>query len=171
VGNPNYAEKFGTYLPYGVDEELYFPSNLKPKNDAIIIGSPFKQRIEFAQKTGIQLVTNVFRENYRREIQNCKIHVHNHASGGKGLLVMRIWETMSCRVMLLTEEDSTLSRHFISGIHCVTYSSPEDCKEKIEYYIKHDTERERIATAGYNEIIKNHTALCRARKILSDFDG
>lgn len=56
------------------------------------------------------------------------------------------------------------------GTHFVTYDdSLEDAKDKMRYYIKHDTAREKIAMAGYTHFINNHTYKHRLDKILKDF--
>jgi spore maturation protein CgeB len=39
--------------------------------------------------------------------------------------------------------------------------------EKAKYYLEHDEEREKIARAGYDEFINNHTYKHRVEKILS----
>jgi spore maturation protein CgeB len=38
---------------------------------------------------------------------------------------------------------------FTRGVHLEWYHSQEECLELIDYYLKHDTERRRIARQGY----------------------
>jgi len=40
--------------------------------------------------------------------------------------------------------------------------------EKARYYIAHDEEREKIAQAGCEEVLKNHTIDCRVNVMLSE---
>ena len=39
------------------------------------------------------------------------------------------------------------------------------CQAKIDYYLKNEEERERIARNGYEKVRKNHTFLSRAREL------
>jgi spore maturation protein CgeB len=38
---------------------------------------------------------------------------------------------------------------FSKGVHLDWYQSPEECLELIDYYLKHEDQRKRIARAGY----------------------
>jgi spore maturation protein CgeB len=68
---------------------------------------------------------------------------------------------------LLTDKiKNGLEELFIDGKHLVTYQSLSDLMEKIEYYLKADEEREKIATRGQKEVRKKHTYCHRAESIL-----
>ena len=59
----------------------------------------------------------------------------------------------------------------LDGTHFVTYDeSLEDAEKKIEYYLKHDDERKRIAQAGYEYFLRHHTYYHRINKIISDLN-
>ena len=62
---------------------------------------------------------------------------------------MRVPEVLGTRSFLLTEDIPTLHELYQDGVHLVTYKSLEDAVEKAKYYIEHDEEREKIASAGY----------------------
>ena len=79
---------------------------------------------------------------------------------------MRIFETLSTGSFLLTNWIPTLEELFEDGKHLVTYKTPDEMVEKAHYYIKHDREREKIAKAGYQQFIHNHTYEHRVQKIL-----
>ena len=58
----------------------------------------------------------------------------------------------------------------IDGVHFVTYDdSWNDLKNKIDYYLKNEDEREKIAKQGYELFINNHTYVHRLNKIFKDF--
>lgn len=155
-----------TYLPYAADPEL-FPLGRSVKRGAGIVGSSFPQRVEFAEKAHIRIISGKFREEYVKEIQNLAIHVHHFASGGDGMLVMRIFETMATGTMLLTEADPTLDLHFQDKKHLATYRSPEECRALVKRYLeKKRNQMIRIATTGHQEVIAKHTYKNRAQTIL-----
>lgn len=61
---------------------------------------------------------------------------------------MRLFEATGGGSLLLTEDIPGIVRYFEPGQEVITYTSPADVVEKINYYLAHDSERERIATAG-----------------------
>lgn len=79
---------------------------------------------------------------------------------------MRVFEVLGCRTLLLTENIPTIHELFKDGVHLVTYNSIDDAIEKAKYYIEHDEERERIAEAGYQEVITKHTYKHRVDEVL-----
>ena len=70
---------------------------------------------------------------------------------------MRLFETMATGSFLLTDRIPTIEELFTDGKHLVLYDSLDDMVDKARYYLEHDSEREKIALAGYEEVIKNHT--------------
>ena|SRR3972149_3366901 len=83
-------------------------------------------------------------------------------------LNMRTFECMATGSFLLTSWNSTIEEFFKDGVHCAIYHSEEDMIEKARYYIAHDEEREKIAQAGCEEVLKNHTIDCRVNVMLSE---
>ena len=57
----------------------------------------------------------------------------------------------------LVEYMEELEEFFEIGKEIVCYSGPEDLVEKVQYYLKHDTEREKIRQAGYERSLRDHT--------------
>jgi glycosyltransferase involved in cell wall biosynthesis len=79
---------------------------------------------------------------------------------------MRVFETLGAGSFLLTNYLPTLGELFEDGKHLVTYNSYNDMIEKAKYYLEHDEEREKIAEAGYQEVINKHTYQHRIDKIM-----
>ncbi len=80
---------------------------------------------------------------------------------------MRCFETLSTKSFLLTNWIPTLEELFEDGKHLVTYKTLDEAVEKAKYYLAHDSEREAIAQAGFNEVRQKHTFVHRARQILN----
>lgn len=80
---------------------------------------------------------------------------------------MRIFEILSCGAMLITSriKQNGLEELFEEGRHFKAYETAEELTALIEYYLKHDEEREKIALAGYEEAINKHTYKNRLKKI------
>lgn len=165
VANPNYRRE-AQYLPYGVDETLFHPGI--QRNDAAIVGTPFPERVEFAARAGVEVIQGLYGAAYAEFVRSLKVHVHHHDSGGEGLLVSRIWETMASGVCLLTEDSLSIRRHFQPGVNVEVYDSPWDCKRKLDGLLNDNERRQNIARNGYSEVLRRHTWTCRARRIIAD---
>ena len=79
---------------------------------------------------------------------------------------MRCFEAMSTKSLLLTNWLPTLGDLFEDGKHLVTYKTMDEAIDKAKYYIEHDSEREAIAQAGFDEVRAKHTFVHRARQVL-----
>lgn len=167
IANKNFVDQIprATYLPYAVDESLFFPVQVKREGVAII-GTAFPPRVDFAERAGVELKTNIFNFAYVEALRRLKIHVHYLASGGKGLIVCRPFETMGCGTMLLAEKCDSLGELFVDGKHFVSFVDAADCRQKVDYYLSHEEERETIAKAGFEETITKHSYIARAKTIL-----
>ncbi len=82
---------------------------------------------------------------------------------------MRNFEVMATGSFLLTNWIPTIEDLFEDGKHLVLYRNEEEMIEKTRYYLAHDDEREKIAAAGYEEVMKNHTIQNRVDTILAEF--
>jgi spore maturation protein CgeB len=61
----------------------------------------------------------------------------------------RTWYTLGCGGFLLTAYCPCLEELFGRGQELDWFESLDECCEKIEYYLAHDDERQKIAAAGY----------------------
>jgi spore maturation protein CgeB len=72
----------------------------------------------------------------------------------------RIFDCKASGAFLLTDKRQLNSEYFVTegeNREFVEYTSLAHCKRLIDYYVTHDEERERIALAGREKVMKNHT--------------
>jgi spore maturation protein CgeB len=69
----------------------------------------------------------------------------------------RTFEISGCGVLQLTDVREDLPNFYIPGEEIVTYSSPEELKYKIDYYLRHEEERQQIALRGLIRTLREHT--------------
>jgi spore maturation protein CgeB len=162
------AVKGSHYLPYAADIDNFYSSGMATDRPKFIgmVGHDFGPRAEFCKEVNIELISNVYRKAYSSTLRDFTINVHNHASGGNGLLVMRIWEVLASGSLLFTENDNTLLQHFIPGEHLVTYGGIEDFNDKLEWLAINPNEIDRIALNGYNLLKNKHTYEHRCKMLL-----
>lgn len=63
-------------------------------------------------------------------------------------ITIRTWYSLGCGGFLLTNYLSGMETMFSKGVHLEWYHSPEECLEIIDYYLKHEDQRKRIAQKG-----------------------
>jgi len=69
----------------------------------------------------------------------------------------RHFEISACGACQLSCYVEDLERVLNIGQEIIIYSSPTDIIEKIQYYLKHDEERNVITQQGYERVMKDHT--------------
>ncbi|MGB8643942.1 MAG: glycosyltransferase [Anaerolineae bacterium] len=83
------------------------------------------------------------------------------------ILNMRIFEAPPCGALLLTKRaDNGQNDLFREGEHFDTFETLDELEHKVEYYLAHPEERERIARAGQAWALSHHTYAQRAQQIL-----
>ena len=75
-------------------------------------------------------------------------------SDGLGGQNLRLFDVPACGAFLLTEYSEELSEHYRLGVEIETFKTPDELRDKVDYYLKHPVERERIAKLGYERVLK-----------------
>jgi hypothetical protein len=102
-----------------------------------------------------------------------KIVVNRHINVARNVANnMRMFEATGMGALLITEDRPNLKDFFIPGREIVTYKNSGDLIEKVKYYLAHNSERAKIATAGQKRTLKDHTYKQRMKdldRILKDY--
>lgn len=69
----------------------------------------------------------------------------------------RTFEINACATLQLTDIRPDLIALYEPGTSIETYTTPEECVEKIDYYLRHEEERLRLALNGYAATRRVHT--------------
>lgn len=97
----------------------------------------------------VKINHNTFQEDYVLAL-NCSKIVFNRSI--KGEMNMRAFEIPACGSLLFMEEENLEIGDFLTdGKECILYNN-DNLEELIDYYLKHEEERKRIASAGYIKI-------------------
>lgn len=78
----------------------------------------------------------------------------------------RTFEISACATLQLTDIRDDLALYYTPGVEIVTYSSPQEMIEKIEYYLTHEDERREIALRGMARTRREHTYTHRLNVML-----
>lgn len=101
-----------------------------------------------------------------------KINLNLHSSINPETLVTggdfvnpRTFELAACRAFQLVDERTLLPELF-NADELATFSSMDDLKEKIDYYLSHEDERMALARRGQERVLKDHTYQQRMASLL-----
>ncbi len=103
-------------------------------------------------------------------LSQSKITFNSHGDIAKGYAVnMRMFEATGTGALLITELTDDIHHFFEPGKEIVCYTSIDDAIEKIQYYLKNEKKREKIALAGQKRTLNNYTYEHLASKYVDIF--
>ena len=81
----------------------------------------------------------------------------------------RLFDALACGTFIISDEIE--SAHTVFEDTVITYNDADDLNDKIEYYLTHDEEREKISKKGQEIVLKNHTFDNRVETIIDCLRG
>ncbi len=84
---------------------------------------------------------------------------------------MRTLEIPACGGFMLHERSDEVLELFEEGKDVACFSTPQELKEKINYYLNHEEERMQMAKTAYRKVGSQNTFLCRAKRILEIYEA
>ena len=179
------------YLPFGIAPSA-FQATLRSEDqerytcDVCFAGAPYPERVELLQgiaQMGVSLkifgwegwlktplapfyhgalTTEELAKLYRTARISLNTNLWPVNSGAN----VRTFEIPASRGFQICDAQDDLPNLFIPGKEIVVFSDFADLKEKITYYLQHTQERDAIAEAGFQRVIRDHTFDQRAAHIL-----
>ena len=114
-------------------------------------------------------------EEAARILSRCKIGFHHSNRGwwkkpGDYPPAMRVFEVMAAGRLLVCDRFRLNGLKLVEGQHYVAFKARDyqAFRRLVRHYVEHDEERERIAEAGRQFVLANHTYDHRARLILRE---
>ena len=160
-----------------VNLEHFKPLNLEKRYDVVFIGTSGKERIEsikFLRKNGIKV--DIFGKNWHYDEFNSIYHgpldsdelikkinqskINLSISVGvdtKPQIKGRPFEVSACRSFVLESYFPDYLDFFEKDKEIVMFKNKEEMLEKVKYYLKHEKEREKIAQAAYEKVVKKYS--------------
>lgn len=138
------------------------------------------QQVVFPKKSKYLVTGNIVSDkDYVELYSKSKINIgfsscgDTHKSGERILQIrLRDFEAPMCGAFYITEYQPDIEEFFNVGKEIVCYYTKEDLVEKVKYYLNHDSEREKIAKAGYLRCLREHTWQQRFSKLFDEiFNG
>jgi spore maturation protein CgeB len=190
IGQPN-----AIYVPSAYEHTVHRPipdaeSRFASKKiNACFIGTYDQSRLKFLNAVGWDKL-QVFGSNWRRYpgflTHRNQIHpnpiyylefsdVISHSRCNLGLLreeaqdlhTQRTFEIPACGGMQIAPRNDEILGFFEDKKEIACFSTPEELKDVVQYYLNHESERESIAKRGYERVTRDkHTYLDRAELMI-----
>lgn len=146
------------YLQQGYDPEDYFPIKRTKIYDVGFIGHIYcSRRSQIKKLVKIVIRKNVYRERFSAFVNECKIMLAMPSwIDISGYWSDRVYLYLACGGFVLHHYVEGIEEEFEDGKHLAYYYSMQDLVEKINFYLKKDFLRDKIAEKGY-ERVKNFT--------------
>lgn len=103
-------------------------------------------------------------EMFKRSKVNLNITLRSILSG----IPLRVLDIMGAGGFALSNYQIEIEEYFKLNEEIVVYDSIEDCLEKIEYYLAHEEEREKIAEKGCRKVRREFSYENQFRKIFGE---
>lgn len=169
-------------LPFAASvEHHYFMPQVEKLYDVVIVGHARKEReivvneLEKFCKVGCygngwsNSLGCVNGEAHTKAINSGKIYISfSKTLAGYNNVKVGLFEAMACNQFIITGYMEELSDYFEIGKEIVCYHNESEIPELVKYYLTHESEREKIRTAGYERFLKEHTYESRWNKVLLD---
>ncbi len=160
------------YLPVGCVSEIHKKWDMEKVYDLCFIGTIdstlHPQRVEMLNRLSNKFniyIDQKYLDEMAQVFSKSKI-VFNKSTIND--LNMRVFEALSCGSLLITDRlyNNGLEDLFTDRKHLVIYDNYEHLEELVDYYLKHDEEREEIARQGREEVLARHTYKHRMKELL-----
>ena len=152
----------------GFDEDVDRPYSAPKMYDITFIGNLYGQRLSYINQItlGVTHFNGVYAEEHSRVVSQSKVNLNFCTDEGAS---DRVYKILAAKGFLLTDDWIGRSQYFKDGEDCVIFNTIHDLNDKIEYYLKNEQERERIALNGYNKV-QDFTRLKWAQKIIEKYE-
>jgi GT2 family glycosyltransferase/tetratricopeptide (TPR) repeat protein/2-polyprenyl-3-methyl-5-hydroxy-6-metoxy-1,4-benzoquinol methylase len=160
-----------SWLPLACDPEIHARHEVPREHDVCFVGNLFPgPRQELLQAIRARFprtfIGRCYFEDMARTYSASRV-VFNRSI--RNDVNMRVFEALASGSLLVTNDlrDNGQEELLRNETHLVTYCCAEELLDKIDFYLKHEETRERIAAAGRTEVLLRHTYRHRMKTLLA----
>ncbi len=108
----------------------------------------------------------VYGDDLIKVMKSAKIGVNIHrefeVSGGN----YRLFEIPASKTFQIVDDKKSIGDYFRIGEEIITFKDKKELRDKVQYYLKNEKEREEIAMASYKRIKKDHSLKNRVERMM-----
>ncbi len=142
-------------------ERLLVLSLLGRRYDTVLYSGQEHPALHMLRQPGRAEYLNEMPKVFRFSEINLNITFRSIVSG----IPLRCLDIMGSGGFLLSNYQPELAEYFQDGVDCAIYTGIDEAVEKCNYYLKHESERKRIAEEGYRKVQQEFRYEDRLRKI------
>jgi len=180
------------FLPCACDESVYFPRRLTPRertryaSDVAWVAWYYPDRGRIVQALeGVDLKIwgrhwpgnmaegdRFVKDTVAAKIYSAtKIGLNSHSDQSReGGLNTRSFELLAAGAFELTDAVEGMEELLEPGRELAVYRSPKEAEELVRHYLKHPEERTKMARAGRERVLAQHTYLHRMKTLLGEIE-
>ncbi len=83
---------------------------------------------------------------------------------------LRDFEVPACGTLYMVQRYPELARHYVEDEEVVAWSTLDELRSKVEYYLAHEEKRRRISAAGRERVLRTHRWEHRYRSMVDYLD-
>lgn len=170
--NPQRAKIVGALRRAGIPVEAYgngWPSGGLSQEGMVSVFSRSKISLSLNQKSFYIAPRSIARLFFRRaslgetgwrikpDLLNFFSNLREWLQKNTLFVKGRHFEIPACGTMQISEDGDVLTERYIPDKEIIIYTGTDDLVYKVKYYLAHDDERERVAHAGYERTMREHT--------------
>ncbi|GEM_PF-1777415 len=174
----NYLKDFSSHplghvhwLPFACDIDNFKNQETNRDLDIGFIGNLFEKENERRK------ILDILKEKYRLNESRYYLQEEIPKVYSRSKIVLnlpvgddlnfRFFEALSCEALLITKRMHNGQEDlFKEDLHYVAFDSRQELLEKVDFYLKNDAARMKIASAGFEEVKKSHTLSLRLEELL-----
>ncbi len=159
------------WLPLACCPELYPAKELPRDIDVSFVGSLSPDEGD-KRRTLLMKVAETFPNHYigkKWPLEMGEVYSRSKIVVNSAInydLNMRVFEGMAGGALLITDPADSILELFEDGKDLVIYENGKDLIEKIQYYLAHEEERNKIAMQGQQKVLGKHTYHHRCQQIV-----
>ena len=116
-------------------------------------------------------VSKAMGDDYRKALCGAKIAACFFSRWNRDQYTRRSFEIPACGVFLLSERTPVMQELYEEGKEAEFFDSSEEFMDKVRFYLKNESARERIAAGGYRRVTTSgHDIYSRLRQWLTDVE-
>jgi len=154
------------FLQEGFDKKLNIPLELPKIYDVSFIGTLREDRRRYYEKIKFHVFTDAYGLKHSYVVGQTKINLNftykNHGTSD------RTYKVLASKGFLLTTPWYKMEDDFTPGKDFDIFHSPEELKDKVDFYLKNEDFRNKIAEHGYKTVQKytrDYWAKCIIEKV------
>ncbi|MDE7132451.1 MAG: glycosyltransferase [Lachnospiraceae bacterium] len=143
-----------------------------------LLAERFPVTLYTTSKTAEQRLNNVkimppicSEQDLHYAFKNSKINLNISLKGIEGGTPQRVLDILGAGGFALTNYSPETAELFKEDEEIVMFRTPEELMEKVEYYLRHDEEREQIARNGHAKVMRCYTYEKKIKELLAWVEG